>query len=151
MTRAERLHLQVLEQERREEQKKATENAMALVKIDNIIYMIKDIADSAKTPIARTEIQNSADVILRMINDSLNTWNEPKFTADELSKWMTKHDRGIERLALAIYDEEYNTNTRYYEKDEQGNKGRMAYFRDMRSLANSLKVPLPTLYFLSDV
>ena len=41
MTRAERLHLQVLEQERREEQKKATENAMALVKIDNIIYMIK--------------------------------------------------------------------------------------------------------------
>ena len=81
----------------------------------------------------------------------MNTWNEPKFTADELSKWMTKHDRGIERLALAIYDEEYNTNTRYYEKDEQGNKGRMAYFRDMRSLANSLKVPLPTLYFLSDV
>lgn len=139
---------EVARQEAEAEAKKQAENAMNLMKINNIIYTLKAMADTAKTALARTEIQNSVDVIIRMINDSLQTWNDPGLTAEGLSKYMTKHDRGIERLACAIYDEEYNTNSRYYEKDAEGEKGRLTYLKDMNELAKMLYVPLPTIYYL---
>ena len=140
---------EVAEREARQEEARKQEEIMNKLEVDNILYMIKAMADSAKTPLARAEIQNSADVILRIIRDSIQTWNDYNFTAKALREWMEKHDRGLERLACAIYDEEYNTNLKYYERDEAGDRGRMTYAHDMASLASALKVPLPTLYFLA--
>lgn len=146
---AERIKIErdIAERERKEAEERKQAEDMAKVEIDNIVYMIKHMADGAQTALGRIEIQNSSDTILRIIQDARQTWDDV-FTAEQLRKWMEKHDRGLERLAYAIYDEEYNTNTRYYEKDDAGDRGRDAYRFDIAELARALKVPVPTLYYV---
>ena len=146
-----RIAREVKRREALEEQKRATENAYAIMEIDNILVMLQNLADMRETVLGRQEVQDSVDTIKRMIEDSLKTWNDPVFTVRILREWMVKNDRSLEKLATAIYDDEsYNTNARFYHRDQPGDYGRNLYRADMSRLAKDLRVPLPNLYYVHD-
>lgn len=143
----EQITRRIEEREAREEAKRKEEEQLAQMEIDNIKYQIESLIYSAQSGYAKDDIRQSVNVILEIIDSSVEKYGA--VTAVEwLRPWaLTASDR-LERLACAIYDSDYNTNNFWYRVDRAGDMGRNNYINDMQTFAASMGVACPPLYFV---
>lgn len=127
--------------EQEEKEKKREEEAE--LAIDNIKATIAMAVDECSTPFTRDGAYASANIILSIIDESVDTWGYI-FTAEKIEKWASDFIKKIARLVLAVIDTKgagrYNTNTHAFKRDEKGDVGRQRYKDDMEKLARKLKV-----------
>ena len=124
--------------------------ADAKLGIANLKAAIASAVDSLKTTFTKKGGEESAIIILEIIDESVDTWGYTD-TYEELKKWGSDFRKKIERMVTAIIDTKgagrYNTNTFAFKKDSKGEIGRQKYKDDVTGLAKKLKVSVPSIIF----
>ena len=143
----EQITRRVEEREAREEQERQRKEELAQMEIDNIKYQIENLIYGAQSGYAKEDIRQSVNVILEIIDSSVEKYGA--ITAVEwLRPWALNASDKLARLALAIYDRDYNTNSNWFRVDRAGDVGRNNYINDMQTFAANMGVVCPPLYFV---
>lgn len=126
-----------------QERKEKLDEARADIIIDNIKVSIRMAVDTAKTPFTRLGMEISANILLSIIDESVDTWGKTD-TAKNLKKWAPDFKDRIDRMVQAVIDTKgagrYNTNTHAFKRDTSGKVGRDKYKKDIEELAKRLGV-----------
>lgn len=120
----------------------------AKLALDNMRYMLKTAETQVKSSAARSDVERSANTLLSIIDEAERTWG-PIFTVESAAPWVSGANSKLERLALAIYDEYYNTNDFWCIPDTSGDVGRSRYITDIYAFARDLKVAVPTIAYMN--
>ena len=143
----EQITRRIEEREAREEAKRKEEEQLAQMEIDNIKYQIESLTYSAQSGYSREDMSRSVNLILEIIDDSVERYGA--VTAVEwLRPWALNASDKLARLALAIYDRDYNTNSNWFRVDRAGDIGRNNYINDMHTFAANMGVTCPPIYFV---
>lgn len=136
------------------ERKLAQDAQLAQIKIDNIMDMLDRCIANTRRRQSREAVTNSVETIRAIIFEAIDTWadggdNEREliWIANQLQKYASEIDSKLEKLALAIYDKEYNTNSNPFIRDDAGDAGRAKYKNDISRLAKLLRVPVPDFIY----
>ena len=143
----EQITRRIEEREAREAEERRQAEELAQMEIDNIKYQIESLIYSAQSGYAKDDIRQSVNVIIEIIDDSVERYGA-ETAVEWLRPWALNASDKLERLAIAIYDSDYNTNNFWYRADRAGEVGRNNYINDMQSFAAQMGVPCPPLYYV---
>lgn len=110
---------------------------IAELAIDNLMNMIEAAVLSASTTRGAIDIERTANFIRGRIADAVEDHGAP-FVVERLTEWAADYEAKIQRLILAIYDPEYNTNAVAGRQDLAGNKGRSKFYRTISGLMEAI-------------
>ena len=136
----EKILAEVAEREAREAAERAKKEFEAELSINNYKDLLQQIPYQATISTAAMQAEERAAEALIAIIDRAVTIYGYIDTWERLAPYATATDQRLERLIIAIYDKQYNTNLRFGERDAQGEVGRRAFIRDIEQFAADLGV-----------
>lgn len=132
--------------EEEEERKRQIEEERAMFEINNIKSILEHDLVYVKSGYAQADVRDSINIIFSTIDEAVYQ-HGPIDTAERLRPWANMADSKLSKLAFAIYDKYYNTNSGWYRTDDAGSIGRSRYKADIAQLAADLGVTPPSIYF----
>lgn len=137
---AEKIAAAVAEREAREREEQRQREFEARLSVENF----KTAIERAPRQLTRSAsgygaAEKSARAVLSII-DAAITEHGYVDTWERLQPYASDFDDRIEKLVIAAYSEDYNTNSFWGVPDEQGETGRSNYVNDMEKLAADLGI-----------
>lgn len=109
------------------------ERARIKLAIDNLMGIITNAILSAHTTRGAIDIERTANFVRGRIMAAIED-NGVESVISALLTWAADYEAKIQRLILAIYDPEYNTNEVAGRRDAKGEIGRSKFYRTIESL-----------------
>lgn len=142
----EQIELRVAEREARQQAELEQKEAAALFEINNIKAVLENDMVYVKSAYAQSDVRDSINIIFSTIDEAVYQHGAID-TVERLRPWASAADSRLNKLAFAIYDKYYNTNTGWYRTDDAGELGRSRYRADIERLAAELGVAAPPILF----